>query len=137
MTRVHTRGLVYVGLLSALTTGVAQAADPTSPEEELQQLRREIEAQRKLLETQQKRIEQLELRTFRARGTQAAQQSTPEATTPAGSAPAAGTPADPVPSSVGQAPDTSRPPAVPALVDIRGVLTPRNKLIVEPSLQYS
>jgi hypothetical protein len=38
---------------------------------------------------------------------------------------------------VGKPPDTSRPPEVPALVDIRGVLTPRNKLIVEPSFQYS
>jgi len=137
MKKTRTRIVLYVGLLTALTaSATVRAADPSTPEEELQQLRREIDAQRKLLEAQQKRIEQLELKTLRARGTQPAQQTASEAA-PAAGAPAPGTPTEQVPSSVGQAPDTSRPPEVPALVDIRGVLTPRNKLIIEPSLQYS
>jgi hypothetical protein len=46
-------------------------------------------------------------------------------------------PGQPAPTQVGKPPDTSRPPEVPALTDIRGVLTPRNTIIFEPSLQYS
>jgi hypothetical protein len=39
---------------------------------------------------------------------------------------------------VGQAPDrAAQPPVVPALVEMRGVLTPRGSWIVEPSVQYS
>src|SRR5690606_35680027 len=48
--------------------------------------------------------------------------------------------AAPKPEAVGRAPETppeTRPAEIPALVDIRGVLTPRNQLILEPSLQYS
>src|SRR6478672_2926103 len=130
MIRIKARLVGCVGLLNAaLASSITSAAEEVSAESELQQLRREIEAQRKLLDAQQKRIEQLELRAVRGRGTQTAQ---PEDAAPA----AAAKPAEQLPAPVGQPPDTSRPPEVPALVDIRGVLTPRNKVILEPSLQY-
>jgi len=110
--------------------------EPLSAQEEVQQLRREIEAQRKQLEAQQGRLEQLEAQIvpvqqgLRAKGAPAVGAKPPQ--TPAGAEPGQ-VPGGPV----GQAPDTSRAPEVPALVDIRGVLTPRGKVILEPSLQYS
>src|SRR5215213_8354758 len=121
------RLVVCVGVVTCLSIPAARAADQQSTGDELQQLKRDIEAQRKLLESQQRRLEQLELRNFRGRGT------APEAAAPAASPAEPGT----TPTQVGKPPDTSRPPEVPALVDIRGVLTPRNKVILEPSLQYS
>jgi hypothetical protein len=130
-------GLVaYLGILSCLSAnpGIA-AAQQSAADDELQQLKKEIEAQRKLLEAQQRRIEQLELNAVRGRGVPPQQaQATPETAAPA---PAGQAAAPETPTKVGQPPDTSRPPEVPALVDIRGVLTPRNTLILEPSLQYS
>ncbi len=122
------RLVVCVGLITCLSTPAAPAAAQQSTgDDELQQLKRDIEAQRKLLESQQRRLEQLELRSFTGRG------AAPQAAEPAASRPEPGAP----PTQVGKPPDTSRPPEVPALVDIRGVLTPRNTVIIEPSLQYS
>jgi hypothetical protein len=121
------RLIAYAGIASCLSASAAPAlAQLSVPEDELQQLKRDIEATRKVLEAQQRRIEQLELNAVRGRGVMA--QAAPP--TPA-------TPAEQPTKPVGQAPDTSRPPEVPALVDIRGVLTPRGTVILEPSLQYS
>ena len=112
------------------TSALSQGPTP-SAQMELQQLRTEIETQRKRLEAQQTRLDQLEAQLSNVRGKGAA----PTAATPA--APTAAQPLKAPTGPVGQAPDTSRPPEVPALVDIRGVLTPRNTVILEPSLQYS
>ena len=122
------RLVAYVGIATCLSiTAAPSPAQQSGSEDELQQLKREIEAQRKLLEAQQRRIEQLELKAIRGRGV-------PPQASP-GAAPGAQPEAPPT--QVGQPPDTSRPPEVPALVDIRGVLTPRNTVVIEPSLQYS
>jgi hypothetical protein len=121
------RLIASMGLLTCLSVnGGSLAGQQDSTTDEIQQLKREIEEQRKLLEAQQRRIEQLELKT-RGRGV-APPAAVAQATPPAPDAP---------PDRVGKPPDTSRPPEVPALVDIRGVLTPRNTFVVEPSLQYS
>lgn len=116
----------------SLSSG-AMAAQGTSTEDELQQLKREIESQRRLLEAQQRRIEQLELKA-RARGVVA---QAPPSAAPSGETSPSPKQVGQPPGQVGQPPDTSRPPEVPALVDIRGVLTPRGTFIFEPSLQYS
>jgi hypothetical protein len=131
------RLVAYVGIVSCLSASAVSpvAAQQSAPEEELQQLKREIEAQRKLLETQQRRIEQLELNAVRGRGVAPQSGTSSPIAQAEPSAPATQPEAPQKP--VGQAPDTSRPPEVPGLVDIRGVLTPRGTLIVEPSLQYS
>jgi outer membrane putative beta-barrel porin/alpha-amylase len=126
---MSTRLIACIGVAGAVFASPTPAAAEQSTEDELQQLRREIDAQRKLLEAQQKRLEQLELKSLRGRGTQTAQAGD--------TAPAPATKPGVTPTQVGQPPDTSRAPEVPALVDIRGVLTARNTLILEPSLQYS
>lgn len=113
-------GLATAVFASASATGGQQA----TAQEEIQQLKRDIEAQRKQLESQQKRIEQLEVQGITGRGTDPGP-------------PAVAQPGQAAPTQVGKPPDTSRPPEVPALTDIRGVLTPRNTIILEPSLQYS
>jgi hypothetical protein len=107
------------------------AASETSATEEVRQLRRQIEEQRRQLEAQQRQLDRLEaqLGEFRGRGA-APVDKAPPATV---AAQASQAPTGPV----GQAPDTSRPPEIPALVDLRGVLTPRNTIVLEPSLQYS
>lgn len=122
------RHLVCAVMITCLLTNATPlAAQNITGEDELQQLRRDIDAQRKLLEAQQRRIEQLELKALRGRG------AAPQAPVLAAPDPQP----DATPTQVGKPPDTSRPPEVPALVDIRGVLTPRNTVIIEPSLQYS
>jgi hypothetical protein len=128
--------LACAGFATAALVGPpgTTAAQQTAPDEELQQLKREIEIQRKQLESQQRRIEQLELKTLRGRGTQGA---APAVSQPDAASGTAAKPSEGPPTQVGKPPDTSRPPEVPALVDIRGVLTPRNTVILEPSLQYS
>jgi hypothetical protein len=118
-------------LISAHTSAVA-----VDPEEEIRQLRQELQNYRTLLDAQQQRLDLLESAisalpkpSLRARGL--------------GPSAAAGDTAlkPPVSSAVvppvGQPPDTSRAPDVPALVDIRGVLSARNTLTLEPSFQYS
>lgn len=132
MKRPATNIFVCAGLATAVF-----ASSPAIPaaDEELQQLRREIETQRKQLEAQQRRIEQLELKGILGRGTEPAAPSVPPS--PEDAPATAVKPAQTPPGKVGKAPDTSRPPEIPALVDIRGVLTPRNTIILEPSLQYS
>jgi hypothetical protein len=112
------------------------AAQAMSPEDELRQLRREIEAQRKQLDAQQKRIEELQLKAITGRGAAPPGSSNAQPVDIAQGA-GAGTPPDAPSGPVGKPPDTSRPPEIPALVDIRGVLTPRDTIILEPSLQYS
>jgi len=127
------KGLITcVGLITCLSvTPGSLAAQQDTAGVELQQLKREMEAQRKLIEAQQRRIEHLEALAARGRGVVAAAPVAPAAPAPSTTQP------DTAPTQVGKPPDTSRPPEVPALVDIRGVLTPRNTLIVEPSVQYS
>jgi hypothetical protein len=120
------RLIASVGLLTCISVSAGSHAAQEDTADELQQLKREIAAQRQLLEAQQRRIEQLELKAVRGRGVAPlAAQSVPQQ------------PDTSTPSQVGKPPDTSRPPEVPALVDIRGVLTPRNTLVLEPSFQYS
>lgn len=134
----RTKLIACAGLATAVFAGFAgppaTAAQQTTAAEEVQQLTREIDTQRKQLESQQRRIEQLELKGILGRGTDATPTAVPP---PAEGAPSVVKPVEKAPTQVGKPPDTSRPPEVPALVDIRGVLTPANTWIFEPSLQYS
>lgn len=120
---------------AALAYTTCLAAPSIYPEDELQQLRREIETQRKQIDAQQKRLEQLELKSITGRGSAPSGSgiAAADGTQPGVGITPPGAPSGPV----GKPPDTSRPPEIPALVDIRGVLTPRNTVILEPSLQYS
>ena len=78
------RLIAYAGIASCLSASAVPAvAQQSVPEEELQQLKREIEAQRKLLEAQQRRIEQLELNAVRGRGVMAQAPATPATPTSA------------------------------------------------------
>lgn len=121
----QTKLVAVAGLATAVfASAPAAGGQEPAPQGEIQQLKREIEAQRKQLESQQKRLEQLEMQAITGRGTP----PDPSAVAQPGQA---------APTQVGKPPDTSRPPEVPALTDIRGVLTPRNTIIFEPSLQYS
>ena len=125
MNKKQTKLVAVAGLATAVfASAPAAGGQEVAPQEDIQQLKREIEAQRKQLESQQKRLEQLEMQAITGRGA---------APVPS----AVAQPGQPAPTQVGKPPDTSRPPEVPALTDIRGVLTPRNTIIFEPSLQYS
>jgi hypothetical protein len=126
-------GIAAAVAFALLTLGATPAAssETSAAEEEVRQLRRQIQEQRRQLEAQQRQLDRLEaqLGEFRGRGAAPADKQPP--------APVAAQPSQAPTGPVGQAPDTSRPPEVPALVDLRGVLTPRNTIVLEPSLQYS
>ncbi len=132
---------VAVGM--ALAALGANAQTPTT-ESELRELGRQLkeqaaqlEAQQRQLEAQRRRVEELEraLQATKARAEQ------PQPAPPAAQAQTAPPPSPaPRPEAVGRAPEKppeTRPADIPALVDIRGVLTPRNQLVLEPSIQYS
>jgi hypothetical protein len=121
------------GLVTAVFAAPAVSGEQTNAHEEIQRLRQEVEAQRRQLEAQQRRLEQLEAQIGRV--VQTAPPAVIRTAEPAAQPPAQ--PVQPPTAPVGQAPDTTRPPEVPALTDIRGVLTPPKTLVLEPSLQYS
>jgi hypothetical protein len=108
---------------------------------DVQSLARQIEAQQAELDAQRKLIEALQRRLdgMPAAGRDAA--AAPPAAPPAApSRPATTARAPEAPKPVGRSPESTqemRPAEIPALVDIRGVLTPRNTLVLEPSIQYS
>lgn len=111
-----------------------------------QQLRQALELQSRRLETQQSALEEQERRLQEQRRELAEtrrqldslrQRLNGTTDVRSGQVAQAGA-AQPAPQPVGQAPASSnRPPAVAPLFEQPGVLTPRGKLVLEPSLQYS
>jgi hypothetical protein len=103
---------------------------------QLEQQTRQLQAQQKQLEDQSRRVQELERKLLQAQQPTAATPETKPATQKAQA------PQKPQPTqqqAVGRAPETpleSRAAEIPALVDIRGVLTPRGTFVLEPSLQY-
>ncbi|KAF1722816.1 acetate kinase [Pseudoxanthomonas wuyuanensis] len=124
----------------------AEGARLDALQREINQQTAQLQQMRQSLEQQQQRISQLQqalneelLANARARGATAtplapllAQQSGGQAVAP----PQAPQPSQ-QPQPVGQAPESdSRPPEVAQIFDQPGVLTPRGKFVLEPSLQY-
>lgn len=140
-------GAVASALMSA--GGVtAQTAEPVDAAARLERLQRQVDEQSARLETLKRSMaaEQAALdnvkRTLgqevlasqRARGL--SPDTVAQAQVPAGAA-SPSTPSSPS-SPVGQAPDSqARSPAVAQIFEQPGVLTPRGKGVLEPSLQYS
>ncbi len=131
-------------------TSLGGHAQEQSTEAEIRELARQLKAQasqlnvqQKQLEAQRRRVEELERELAKAGKTPApAQQQaqTPSSPQPKQSQAAASRQEGVREDAVGRAPETppeTRPADIPALVDIRGVLTPRNTLVLEPSIQYS
>ncbi len=122
--------------------------DAAAPQPDLGQLRQQVAAQALKLAEQQRRIDesnrhldalekklealQKQLATAPAKPAQAASRAQPATRVSQADAPPTGRP-------VGQAPvqEDSRPPAIAPLFEQPGVLSPRGRLTLEPSLQYS
>jgi hypothetical protein len=98
----------------------ALRAQSQNVQEEIDQLRRSMEEQRRQLLDQQRRLDALQRRSGGP--------EPPSPARPQGTPPTVGQP--------GESPD-ARLAEIPALVELRGVLTPRNSLVIEPSLQYA
>ena len=147
---------IAAGPAGAQSMSVATGADA----QRLQQLEAEVGAQkkqiadlRKLLSEQQQHIDWLrqalqppQLGALSARGAPpgagalpaglAAPQEATQSSPAAASAPSTSDPPGVEPQErVGRAPDASRPPEVAQIFDQPGVLTPRGKFVMEPSLQ--
>lgn len=144
-------GCGLAGLLIAAAGTPVQAADETSYGEAVDALKRRVEEQarhidslKRALEDQERSLDALrstvDTARLRGRGT-----TPPSKTTEtAAPAPAAGASERPIVVAqaerpVGQAPEKSdeRPPAVAPIFEQPGVLTPRGRWVVEPSLQYA
>lgn len=151
--------------LSLAAAGVVHAQSTPSGADRIEQLEakvevqdRQIESLRLMLAEQQRSIEALgdrdaqalarELDVLRARGESAAAPSplapafvaagaaAPAATMPAAAAQPQANGPDERPMQVGRPPDElSRPPEIAQIFDQPGVLTPRGKFVLEPSLQ--
>ncbi|MEV8519811.1 acetate kinase [Dyella marensis] len=147
------------GLVLLVGTGAAQQAAPTPPDDLHQQVKtqgerldamrsqiamqmEQLEAMKRTLAAQEAQYRELRqavgldvLDKQRAGNIRAAGSSATALPMPAGDTLAASTAEDTQP--VGQAPPRdSRPPEVAPIFDQPGVLTPRGKLIVEPSYQF-
>jgi hypothetical protein len=144
-TQFMSLGAIACAVLAA--TGTARAADPPDDPaaSRLEALQRQVAEQSARLESLRRSMAQEEaslndvkralglevLSNQRARGTgpDAVAQAAPAADSSAG-------PSSPKP--VGQAPESdSRAPAVAQIFEQPGVLTPKGKGVIEPSLQYS
>jgi hypothetical protein len=143
--------LTICGLRGAVATvlllsSVSQAAPSgqQAPNAELDAVKRQLAEQRRLIDALRREIDQRaqpdgqqplgtdELGRLRGTGTAGA----PDAA-PAASAGIGATSGEAAPTAVGQAPARDpRPPAVAPLFDQPGVLTPRGKYVLEPSLQF-
>lgn len=146
---------IRASLMVALGAQVAHAQvlqqaspDAAAPQPDLGQLRQQVAAQALKLAEQQRQIdesqrhlgalrEQLEalqkqLGTAPARPAQAARVAQPPTRVSQADTPTTGRP-------VGQAPvrEDTRPPEIAPLFEAPGVLSPRGRLTLEPSLQYS
>ena len=145
-----------VGVSVLLLSGAAQAQQVADSDQDdlvtrLESMKAQLIEQRRLLEVlreslqaQQRRIDALQgslpfdnnrLATQRGTGLQGAYLSPAEAQD---TAPTPGAPQPaPKPAPVGQAPSRdSRPPEVAPLFEQPGVLTPRGKYVLEPSMQF-
>jgi hypothetical protein len=132
------------GLLFVAAGGAAVAADDGSSPEGVQRMQQQLDVQTQQIELLQRELERqkaavAEMRRaldlgLRGRGDAAAPaNSVPQPASPAVVAQAA-EPARPV----GQAPAApERPPEVAPLTEAPGVLTPKDKWVIEPSLQYA
>ncbi|WP_454830801.1 acetate kinase [Pseudoxanthomonas wuyuanensis] len=120
----------------------AEGARLDALQQEINQQTAQLQQMRQSLEQQQQRISQLQqalnvelLANARARGATATPLAPLLAQSGSQAAPAPQSPQQPQP--VGQAPESdSRPPEVAQIFDQPGVLTPRGKFVLEPSLQY-
>lgn len=101
---------------------------------QLEQQTRQLQEQQKQLEDQRRRVQELERKLLQVQTP--AQPPAQQAAAAAAQKPA---PAMQAKEAVGKPPEQpeARTAEIPALVDIRGVLTPRGTLVLEPSLQYS
>lgn len=153
--------LLFTPLVPVLSMGAAAAAEAqelaeVAPAEnqldalqmQINQQTRQLEEMRKILETQQNNLVRLQqtlneelLADARAKGVPAPALVPALAQAPARASTQASTQAysmaDDTWEAVGQAPESnSRPPEVAQIFDQPGVLTPKNKLVLEPALQY-
>ncbi len=155
-TSPKTRPLTLVSCLWLATAGVVHAQEPSSPPppsaggDRLDAMQREINAQTRRLEELRQALAQQEQSVQQLQ--QALNDERLDAERGAGAAPVAVVPAvgqqgspavvrniaqQDKPQPVGQAPvEASRPPEVAQIFDQPGVLTPKGKFILEPSLQY-
>jgi hypothetical protein len=137
------RGAVAIALL---LSSVSQAAPSgqQAPNAELDAVKRQLAEQRRLIDALRREIDQRaqrdgqqalgtdELGRRRGTGNAGAPGAAPAAS--AGMGAATG---EAAPTAVGQAPTRDpRPPAVAPLFDQPGVLTPRGKYVLEPSVQF-
>ncbi|MGH8780225.1 acetate kinase [Paraburkholderia sp.] len=144
------RTLGYTAVLLFNAEAFAQSLEDQTPQENVATLRQELDRRVQELDALKRRLADQEAglaRLSRAldSGTLGTLRGAGEGE-PSGNAPAAGAAqtaqqsAQPVQPSqpVGQAPVTdSAPPAVAPIFDQPGVLTPRNKFVLEPSFQFS
>jgi hypothetical protein len=159
MIRNHASVLGCAGLVGALLFSAPGQCREAAPKQKLdiQQLKRLIEEQAKKLEQQKRALmeQETELAAQRRvleemRQRLAALQAPPPAENKAQAMqtaqqqpsrnPQAEQPAPPPAGPVGRAPEPpkeSKPPQVAPIFDQPGVLTPRGKFVVEPSLQYA
>lgn len=139
-------GMVLAGpVLAQEVSPQADAARLDALQQEINQQTAQLQQMRQSLEQQQQRIWQLQqalneelLANARARGATATPLAPLLAQSGSQAAPAPQPPQQPQqPQPVGQAPESdSRPPEVAQIFDQPGVLTPRGKFVLEPSLQY-
>lgn len=150
--------MLLANCVSLAVAGLAQAQDASAAPEEkrLDQLEDLVEQQSRLIEelresmaAQQSNMDELrraladeQLEDARARGLKSDQWTMPASVTGTAAATAAAS-ARPGPSQqdserpVGRAPESdSRPPAIAQIFEQPGVLTPRGKFVIEPSVQF-
>ncbi|MBC7946108.1 MAG: hypothetical protein H7X91_12775, partial [Burkholderiales bacterium] len=145
----HSKKIITIaGLIGVMLVSPAIAQDQQL---DLEQLKQQLEAQSNELAAERRALEEQEAKLAATKRALAEQQRRLNALqTQITGKPAPGQSAAhsqektspeqraATPQPVGQAPDASaQAPEIPALVASRGVLTPRNSLILEPSLQYS
>ncbi len=159
----HIRAITYASVLLFQAEAQAQSLDAQSTQENISALRQEVDHHLKELDALKRKLadeeanlsrlsralDARELSAKRGAGTGDAGGAAPQAdagaastgtATPAapnsGNAQSASAPAPSQPVGQAPVPDTAPPPVAP-IFDQPGVLTPKHKLVVEPSFQFS